>query len=59
MRQHLSTSFLFAPFIDFLAYLFAIYVSFFHLLSIPSPIKSTKKECYKTLHDDKKERHPP
>lgn len=52
-------AFFFALFIDFLAYLFAIYVSFFHLLSIPSPIKSTKKECYKTLHDDKKERRPP
>lgn len=59
MGQHLSTSYLFAPFIDFLVYLFAIYVSFFHLLSTPLPIKSTKKECYKTLHDDKKERHPP
>ena len=59
MGQHLSTSYLFAPFIDFPAYLFVIYVSFFHLLSTPLPIQSTKKECYKTLHDDKKERHPP
>ena len=59
MGQHLPSSYLFAPFTDFLAYLFAIYVPFFHLLSTPSPIQSTKKECYKTLHDDKKERHPP
>lgn len=59
MGQHLSTNYLFAPFIDFPAYLFVIYVSFFHLLSTPLHIKSTKKECYKTLHDDKKERHPP
>ena len=55
MGQHLSTSYLFAPFIDFPAYLFVIYVSFFHLSSTPLHIKLTKKECYKTLHDDKKE----
>ena len=54
MRQYLSLSPLFVLFINFLAYISHISVSFFHLLSTPSPIKSTKKECYKTLHDDKK-----
>ncbi len=59
MRQHLSLSPLFAPFINFLACIFYISMSFFHLLSTPLPIKLIKKECYKTLHDDKKERCPP